>query len=143
MFLFLEIQFYYDIRIFRMGVIEIFELSVFCFYRNMILIRSFVSFYTGAMLYACSELEWMSSSLTLSAALLLGTICSAVDPVAVNFLFVMCLEGSVINLVFKYITCTYSVCLSVCLCPCVCLCLCLCVCVCNKIYYTFNLHHFH
>ena len=38
----------------------------------------------GAMLYACSEFELMTSSLTLSAALLLGTICSAVDPVAVS-----------------------------------------------------------
>jgi len=40
--------------------------------------------YTGAMLYACSELDLMDSDLTLSAALLLGTIVSAVDPVAVS-----------------------------------------------------------
>jgi len=42
----------------------------------------------GAMLYACSQFELMTSSLTLSAALLLGTICSAVDPVAVSILSV-------------------------------------------------------
>ena len=45
-----------------------------------------ICFIAGGMLYAFSELEWMDSSLTLSAALLLGTICSAVDPVAVNIL---------------------------------------------------------
>jgi len=37
------------------------------------------------MLYACSELNLMDSDLTLSAAFLLGTIVSAVDPVAVSY----------------------------------------------------------
>ena len=45
-----------------------------------------ICFIAGAILYVFSELEFMDSSLTLSAALLLGTICSAVDPVAVNIL---------------------------------------------------------
>ena len=53
-------------------------------------IQLMIYFILGAMLYAFSELEWMSSSLTLSAALLLGTICSAVDPVAVNIFVVLC-----------------------------------------------------
>ena len=83
-----------------------------------------IYFVLGAMLYACSELELMSSSLTLSAALLLGTICSAVDPVAVNiFVVLYCM----------YIT-FVCVCVSMCVCPCVFACMCVCMyvymCVC-------------
>ena len=74
-------------------------------------------FMLGAMLYACSELEWMSSSLTLSAALLLGTICSAVDPVAVNiFCCLMCMY-----------VCMLPLCVHVCMCACAYVCVFVCL----------------